>query len=204
MPLSALCLSILPRLASFSSHAVFAGRIPHSLGESWACNGKTSKKAFIFVRDRPTLPILLKHHLFFITPDSRWGGHWAAPWPRWVSMPCYDPMCPQCLIKWEWALLITLSVSTAACAHVLTHTYIASAHLNTVAHISTSYSRLPWLILWVQHASRLHREQIFGSVTTAEQNEKQNETYYNRESVLFHSANNENMFFQMCFSLQNR
>lgn len=43
--------------------------------------------------------------------------------------------------------------------------------------------------------SRLHREQIFGSVTTAEQNEKQNETYYNWESVLFYSANNENMFF---------
>lgn len=43
--------------------------------------------------------------------------------------------------------------------------------------------------------SRLYREQIFGSVTTAEQNEKQNETFYNWESVLFYSANNENMFF---------
>lgn len=48
--------------------------------------------------------------------------------------------------------------------------------------------------------SRLHREQIFGSVTTAEHNEKQNETYYNREPVLVYPANNENMFFSKCVS----
>lgn len=146
LSLSALCLPILPRLALLLlCMPSFLGEF-HSLGESWACNRKTSQKWIHFVHECQAVPntpppapsFSLNHHLFFITLVSLRGGHTAVEWPWWVSTTCYDPMCPKCPIKWEWACNEHFMYSNTA--YIL-----CGPHINVAAHISISCLRLPWL-----------------------------------------------------------
>lgn len=63
----------------------------HRLVES--CNGKTSKKINKkkSEHDCQTVPILLRQHLFFITPYPLRSRHRLT----WMFVPCFDPMCSE-------------------------------------------------------------------------------------------------------------
>lgn len=62
---------------------------------------KQVKKTFIFVYDCSTLPILLTHHLFFMTVDSQRGEHRFPLWSQWVFVPCYVPSVHPVPHNWE-------------------------------------------------------------------------------------------------------
>lgn len=127
----------------------------HSLGESWACNGKTSKKSINFCAWWPGSASFIKAIPVFYNfrHAKRWGlgssvntvGVHATLWPN--VPPVADKVGVGPVNHTEHF----------ARTHVLTHSaYTVSAHINTVVHISISCLRLPWLCLWVQYVSRLH------------------------------------------------